>query len=256
MRRRFCATTVAAALVMAAGCSTMRTTHTQRTAKEQLLISNSVDQALDKIDFTPFANQPVFLEDKYLDGTDKNYVVASLRHRLLHAGAALMPKMEEAGIVVEVRSGGIGTDNEETFLGSPKMDVPVPAMPLSVPEVKVVSRNTQTATAKIGLVAYDAKTKQILGSGGVTLARSDDNNWYVFGAGPYQHGSIYKEYEQGLVPAGKPGALPAQIAFEAPREPSKLQLASEADFAAPGSAKLPPVPVPEFSPEADPPPSP
>lgn len=209
---------VLAGVLMLAGCSVARTTHTQRTAKEQLLVSSSVDQALDKIDFSAFAGQPVYLEEKYLEGVDKSYVIGSLRHRLLYAGAALMPDAKEAAIIVEARSGGIGTDNQEMFVGSPEFKAPVPAIPVSVPEVKVVSRNTQTATAKIGIVAYDAKTRQILGNGGVTLAQADDHNWYVFGAGPYQRGSLRHEYDRSQAPSETPSSLPPKIGFAAPPE--------------------------------------
>ena len=220
---------------VAAGCTTDRTTHTARTAKEQLLISNSVDAALDKIDFRPFDSHAVFLEEKYLEGTDKNYVVASLRHRLLYAGAALVDKADEAEIVVEVRSGSLGTDSQESFFGTPEFKAPVPAVPVSIPEVKLVSRDTQTATAKIGIVAYDAKTKRILGSGGMTMARSDDRKWFVLGMGPYQHGSIHDETRRGLTPApGVPEPLPAQVAFESPSagpDSSRVRLASEQEGA-------------------------
>lgn len=207
-----------AGVLMLAGCSTARTTQTQRTAKEQLLISSSVDQALDKIDFSAFDGHAVYLEEKYLEGVDKSYVVGSLRHRLLYAGAALMPEADDAEIIVEARSGGIGTDNQEMFVGSPEFKAPVPAIPVSVPEVKVVSRNTQTATAKIGIVAYDAKTRQILGSGGVTLAQADDHNWYIFGAGPYRRGSIHHDYDRSTAPVETPGRLPPKIGFAAPPE--------------------------------------
>ena len=71
------------------GCTSANSSNTARTAKEQLLISNSVDQALAQVDFRPFRAETVFLEDKYLDCVDKNYIVASLRHRLLRDGNLL-----------------------------------------------------------------------------------------------------------------------------------------------------------------------
>ena len=62
-----------------AGCSSTKQSNTARTAREQLLISNAVDQALSKIDFTALDGQKVFLEEKYLECTDKGYVVSSIR---------------------------------------------------------------------------------------------------------------------------------------------------------------------------------
>ena len=46
------------------GCTNTSTSNTARTAKEQLLLSNAVDQSLDKVDFTPLYGQKVFVDDK------------------------------------------------------------------------------------------------------------------------------------------------------------------------------------------------
>jgi hypothetical protein len=59
------------------GCGTTRMSDTQRTATEQLLISNAVDQAVSQIDFRPLAGKRVYFDAQYLDGTvDKGYVVS------------------------------------------------------------------------------------------------------------------------------------------------------------------------------------
>ena len=57
------------------------------------------------------AGKKVLVEEKYLDSVDKGYVVSSVRHHVLHAGGQLATKPEEADIILEMRSGGIGTDN-------------------------------------------------------------------------------------------------------------------------------------------------
>ena len=112
------------ALLALGGCTSARSTNTARTANEQLLISNSVDQALDKVNFRPLSGHAVFLDEKYLECVDKNYVIASIRHRVLNAGGTIASKAEDAEIVLEVRAGAVGTDTSETFLGVPKIDLP------------------------------------------------------------------------------------------------------------------------------------
>ena len=62
---------------------------TARTATEQLLLSNAVDQSLSRVKFTSFRGQTVFFDDTYLDSVDKSYVVGSVRHRLLQSGATV-----------------------------------------------------------------------------------------------------------------------------------------------------------------------
>ena len=69
-------------LAFVAGCATMKESDTARTGVEQLLISSSIDRALDKVDFRPITNAKVYVEQKYLDCVDKNYVISSIRHRL------------------------------------------------------------------------------------------------------------------------------------------------------------------------------
>ncbi len=62
--------------------------------------------------------------------------------------------------------------------------------------MRVLTRQVQTGTAKLGIVAVDAKTKQVLGEGGMALAKSDDNSWFVAGVGPFKTGSIHGEVER------------------------------------------------------------
>lgn len=195
---------VLACWLTSAGCTTTKQSNTARTASEQLLISNAVDHALNKVDFHSLAGQKILIDEKYLDCVDKGYLVGSLRDRIVRSGAHLVAKAEEADIVLEVRSGGVGTDLSNSFAGMPGLTLP--GM-ISIPEVRLVSRDRQKGLAKIGLVAYDAKTMQILGGGGIATSISDDNNWYVFGVGPYRTGSLKNEIN-GVGPL-QPGELPA-----------------------------------------------
>jgi len=216
-------------LLAMTGCTSTSTSNTKRTAAEQLLISNAVDQSLDKVNFRPFTGRKVFLDDKYLECTDKNYVISSIRHRLLRSGASLAIKSEEADVVIEPRAGAVGTNTADAFLGMP--EITLPGM-LSLPEVRLLERKKQQGVAKIGLVAYNPRTNSVLGVGGVSLAQSDDSNWFLLGIGPYQNGSIRKEVSQGVKVHSdqRSPQIPQQVAFTAPPStldsPEKLQLAS------------------------------
>jgi hypothetical protein len=213
------------ALLVFAGCSTTSTSNTARTGTEQLLISNAVDQAISKVDFASFEGERVFLDEKYLEGVDKQYLVATLRHRILHAGGRVAADAKDASIVLEMRSGGIGTDTMETFYGLPK--IVIPGM-VSIPELKFATRNAQKGTAKLGFVAYNPKTAEILGQGGVSIATSDQNNWNLLGIGPFKSGTLKKELksvddQDVFSPAS---GLPQVVQFEAPnsQEPGHIRL--------------------------------
>ena len=205
---------------------------------EQLLISNAIDQSLDRVDFTPLQGHKVFFDTSLIDCVDKNYIVASTRGRILHAGGRLVEKAEESDVTIEIRSGGVGTDQSETFVGIPEMSMPGP-MPLTIPEIKMWSRGTQTGTAKLGLVAFNTKTRDVIGSGGTIIARSDDSNSYFMGMGPWQSGSVRAEVSRQL---GRPEwhPLPSAIALgpaSVGGEPNKIRLAD-----APISLETPPAP--------------
>ena len=223
------------AALLASGCTNMKRSDTARTGKEQLLISNAVDQSLNKVSFEPFRGHTVYLDDKYLDSVDKGYIMGSLRHRIAHSGGTLVAKPDEADIVLEARSGGVGTDNAGSYLGIP--EIVLPGM-LTLPEVKFIERSNQTAIAKIGLAAYDAHSMRLLGDGGTSLSKSTDNNWFVMGAGPYQDGTVKKEVARSTeswspATAGQ-SALPYHVAFDAP-PPSgaSVRLTNDSKEAAP-----------------------
>ncbi|WP_437201874.1 DUF6655 family protein [Planctomicrobium sp. SH664] len=200
-------------LGLSCGCTSASISNTSRTSTEQLLVANAVDQALDKVDFSTFRGHQVYLQDKYVDCVDKNYVIASTRHRLLTAGAQLVDAADKAEVVVELRAGAVGTNSAVSYIGTP--EITLPGM-MSIPEVRFVERKRQNGTAKLGVVAYDAKTNQALGTGGTTLARADDNNWFVAGVGPYQNGSVLKEVANSTSgPAAQPKTrVPIMVAFQ------------------------------------------
>ena len=213
----FSAARACAALIVmiSCGCSNLKTTNTARSSVEQMLVSNAVDQSLDKIDFRPFAGHAVFLEEKYIDCVDKAYVIGSIRHRLLHEGCQLVDKVDNAEIVLEPRSGAVGTTSKEAYLGIP--EITLPGM-LTLPEVRLATSSEQVGVAKIGIAAYDAKSHTTLGEGGVTLAQSDDKNISILGIGPYQKGTIRNEVKRST--SGNAGItrgrIPVQVAFNSP----------------------------------------
>ncbi len=209
-----------AAAIGLSACNSTRQSNTARTATEQLLIANSIDQSLDKVDFGPLAESQVFVEEKYLDCVDKGYLIASIRHRLLRHGAGIATKPEEADVILEVRAGAIGTDLSSSFLGVP--EITLPGM-LTLPEVKVVSKDAQKAAAKVGLVAYDAKTKRLLGEGGVSNSFADETNTFVFGMGPWQDGTLRQELDHSATyGAQRPiDHVPPLVTFARPTPPTR-----------------------------------
>lgn len=224
MRIHFCGVLALVSFV-AVGCTAAKTSNTARTSTEQLLISNAVDQSLDKIDFTPFRGHQVFLNEKYVDCVDKPYLIASVRHRILKAGGRLVDSADKSQVTVELRAGAVGTFSSDSFIGVPEIVLPGV---VTLPEVRVAERKSQLGTAKVGLVAYETATGQALGTGGMSLAQSQDNNWYVAGTGPFRSGALKTEITRGTTGAAamQYAEVPPVVAFS-PIQQQETQLAQE-----------------------------
>jgi hypothetical protein len=176
------------------GCATVKDSDTARTGVEQLLISSAVDRSLDKVDLSAARGAKVFVDPTYLDCVDKNYVLISLRQRLLANNCTLVSKAEDSDVTIEVGSGAVGTDRQDLFAGVPQIPLPPPS-PISIPKMTIFERTKNNGTAKLIVLAYDSKSKQPIINPGVSLARSDQKEWKVVGGGPWMSGSVPKEIE-------------------------------------------------------------
>lgn len=188
-----------AALLSAAGCGTTRMTDTSRAASEMLLVSQAVDHAVAQIDFSPLAGQLVFLDTTPIkDVVDGGYLISVVRQQLLAHGAVLQDEKSRAVYVVEVRSGAVGTDRHGLLVGTPAVTVPtiVPGIPgASIPELALVKKNDQRGIAKIAVFAYNRITGRAYWQSGTVQAKSHTHDTWVFGTGPFTHGTIRKHTE-------------------------------------------------------------
>lgn len=193
------------------GCGSTKS----RTATEQLLMSDAVDRAIAQIDFSDLAGQKVFFDTKFLVNTkdpmflgnqkglgfvNAEYIMSSLRQQMVAADLRLQDKIEEADFVVEARLGAVGVDNNEVVYGIPASapistaastmlnGYPIP----SIPEISVARKNIQLGAAKVGVFAYDRRTRQPVWQAGISQAMSDARDSWVLGVGPFQRGTIYK----------------------------------------------------------------
>jgi hypothetical protein len=213
--------TVTASLALVAlalaGCGTTRSTDTNRTATEQLLVSDAIDRALQSMDLKTLSGQTVFFdESKLADVVDKNYLTSSLRQYLLANGCSLRDKREEADFVVEARAGAVGTDRSDLLFGLPSMNVPQIALvqPVAaiIPEIPIAKRKDQRGIAKIAVFAYHRQTGAPVWQSGLVHEESSSNDVWILGAGPFQRGTIYEGTEFAGAAIGsedskeKPGA--------------------------------------------------
>jgi hypothetical protein len=223
-------------LALSSGCGATRSTDTLRTATEQLLISDAIDRAVESMDLKTLAGQTVFLDDsKVADIVDRNYYVSTLRQQLLANGCELRDKREEADFIVEARAGAVGTDRNDLLFGLPSMNVPqiplVQPVPAAIPEIPIAKRRDQRGIAKIAVFAYHRATGTPVWQSGIVRQESSANDVWIFGAGPFQRGTIYegtsfagkelkKEGDKGVLVTGGPAArsVSQEALFTAPEK--------------------------------------
>jgi hypothetical protein len=200
--RRFVGAGLGLGLGLALGCGTTRTSDTTRTATEQLLTSNAIDKSVDRLDFHSLSGKPIFFDTQYLDGcVDKGYLVSSIRQQLLASGCLLMEEKARATYVIEARAGAVGTDQHQTLIGIPQMQMPamVPGAPSALPEIPLAKKSNQLGVAKIALFAYNRQTGQAIMQSGMMESTSTAKEVWFLGAGPFQNGTI----RRGMVFAGE-----------------------------------------------------
>ncbi len=182
------------------GCGTTR----EKLATEQLLLSDAVDRAVARIDFSPLAHEKVYLDTRFIQFQNKglvntNYVVSSLRQQLVVAGCLLQDSAEESDYVVEARVGTLGSDGHDINYGLPPNNtvnaaatlvsnsVPLPTLP----ELSLARKTEDMAAAKIAVFAYHRESRRPIWQSGNSVARSQAEAKWILGAGPFQTGSIY-----------------------------------------------------------------
>ena len=185
--------------LLTAGCGTMRTSDTSRTATEQLLISHSIDDSVSRLDFRMLAGKRVYFDAQYLGKVvDNGYLISSLRQQLLAGGCLLQEERKNATYVVEARAGSVGTDSNGMLLGVPQMSVPavMPGIPgVMIPEIALAKKSNRRAVAKVAVFAYNRISGEPIWQSGTVEATSRQRNSWVCGAGPFQRGSLHRGTE-------------------------------------------------------------
>ena len=185
--------------ILVAGCGTTRMTDSPRAATEMLLVSQAADNAVAQIDFSPLSGKTVFLDSTAIDKDviDKGYLVSLVKQQLVAAGALLYDDKTRAEYIVDLRSGGLGTDRHSVLVGTPAVQLPsiLPGLPTNIPEIALMKKSDQRAIAKIAVFAYNRISGRALWQSGTAEATTHVKDTWLFGTGPFSTGTIRKQPE-------------------------------------------------------------
>jgi hypothetical protein len=185
------------------GCGTAL----QRNGTEQLLLSDSVDRAIDQLDLSGLAGRRVYLDTEYMKTFKGNniyinsdYIISALRQKMTTSGLQVEMNRTEADYVLEARVGALGTDTMEVTYGIPSSNglgaaatavSGVPAVPV-IPEISFGKRNGAVGISKVVVYAYHRDTGVPVWQSGAAVARSDSRDSWLLGVGPLTQGSVYE----------------------------------------------------------------
>src|SRR5580704_1138684 len=214
-------------------------------ATDQLIAGDAVDRTVSQIDFRILGGKKVFLDTQFINKTipgvgfvTSEYMISSVRQKMMCDGCLLQEKADEAYFVVEMRIGALGADGNEVIYGvpannfvslaasvvptSPQAAAALPAMP----ELSFGKKDDQMAAAKIALFAYNRRTRDPIWQSGISESRSLVADRWFFGAGPFHKGNIYVTKKQQQTDPPLFGAMEDD-------EPSKPDYFVERRFADP-----------------------
>lgn len=132
------------AVALLAGCLYSRhTTHTGRSATEQLLLTESIERAVARLELPAVSGRAVALDVVSLAPEPAAYLDAALRRRLEREGAHVVPA-GQAELLLAVRAGALGTVARDLGFGLPSLPLPSGGATPSLPVFRVLKQRAYT----------------------------------------------------------------------------------------------------------------
>ncbi len=190
------------------GCTTLRVTDPDHTADELYLMNVASYKAVAQLSVTALRDRKVYLDSTYLSASiapqpsnqqaavrtdEQSYLVGELRAKLLLGGVRLTRRMEDAEIVLEVRSQGISNNHLEFLLGVPASSVGgifTGGIAAQTPELSIIKTTTQQGYSSVAFIAYWQDTGEVVAASGPFVGRTRRQDYWFFGYGPRTLGNI------------------------------------------------------------------
>lgn len=190
-----------AGLAGVSACTEVRETSPERTANEQLLISTAADEAIERLNFGLPQDAEVYLETRYLESYDRDYVIAALRSEVAKQSAALVSNREEASHVVEVRAGALSTNKRTDYVGFGGFEVPVPfSEAVTLPLASLYKDYSRTGIAKLAATTYAAESGALVHAAGPVYGLSWVDRNQVLGVGWWDNNLLPRKIDEEMRP--------------------------------------------------------
>lgn len=197
-RTAFRALAIVLLLTAVNSCTIYRETQPARTATEQLLFSTAAERVCDALAIQIPEGSKVYVDDSYVDGADSQYLIATLRDRILRHGGRLMISRYDADLVFEPRVGALSVDRKKTLVGLPSFSIPIPlAGNIQIPELAFFKKDRQQGVVKLALTSFDAATGKLHQSIKPVYGFSQRTDWVVLLFFGWQNNDLVPDPENG-----------------------------------------------------------
>ena len=172
---------IALAGALLCGCETPITSNTARTAVEQLLLSDVIEQGTDQMKFEAYKGKKALMDYKNLEPqVDKPVVQGLVERRLAECGVVVATDPKEADIIIQVLCPVLATDMSKLFIGTPAFPFTYEkfySLMIIVPEIPLFQRITRVGYGKFSLNILKAADLTPIEMQKPLVTRAEYNNW-------------------------------------------------------------------------------
>lgn len=169
-------------LALLSGCATMRMTYPERSATEELLITDAAEDAAAQIALSIPRDKLYYLDAVNMDSVDGHYALSSIREKLMEQGFHIMETRESATAIIEVRSGALSIDSHGTTIIIPVIPAEsvIPHLPTKTPNSFYSAGKTiDEGYAKFTMFVWDKSTGTIIGKAVTVIGHSSNHRYSV-----------------------------------------------------------------------------
>ena len=164
------------------GCSDPMVSNTARTAVEQFLLSDVIEQASDQMNFKAYKGKKAFMDYGYLaPQVDKPIIQGMAERRLAECGVIVVADKKDADIVVQLVCPVLATDMAKLLVGTPSLPIPIPdtSVQIVIPEIPLFLKLTRSAHGHFSVNILNAKDSAPIEIQKGIRTRAEFINWTV-----------------------------------------------------------------------------
>jgi len=160
-----------------AACSIpAKVTSTKRSSIEQLLLVRSLERAVARLNFEPFAGKTITV-DAYGLTEDREFAKEYVTIKLQEHTVRVAAEPADADLRLKIFVSTLGVDRRDRLVGIPSFQAPVVDVPF--PEIALFKSVHNRGRAELQVYSIDNQTKEFIGKSKVTQGEANYDDYTV-----------------------------------------------------------------------------